>query len=101
MALPKQPHMWNLPTVPLQRPDRPRASGEPRSCPRRYFGLGRIAWPRGSVNARSVPLPVMLLRKATSADTPPLAQAWFAMMTEGGYLSQASPPGWAEALAAA
>ncbi len=43
----------------------------------------------------------MLLRKATSADTPALAQAWFAMMTEGGYLSSAAPPGWAQALGAA
>jgi GNAT superfamily N-acetyltransferase len=43
----------------------------------------------------------MLLRKGTPADAPALAQAWFAMMTEGGYLSPAAPEGWAEALAAA
>lgn len=41
----------------------------------------------------------MLLRKATSADGPAMAQAWYAMMLEGGYISPPAPEGWEAALA--
>jgi GNAT superfamily N-acetyltransferase len=42
----------------------------------------------------------MQLRLATPAEAPILAQAWFAMLSDSGFIGKAPPAGWQERLAA-
>jgi GNAT superfamily N-acetyltransferase len=42
----------------------------------------------------------MLLRMASPAEAPVLAQAWYGMIAESVYVPRSSPEGWAERLAA-